>query len=69
MCSTLTRAELLNTYSCNCNDSWVPEVLNYHDFSYISFRPADYIVSAGANIYMTLQGFFNCEDPHETLLR
>jgi hypothetical protein len=64
-CSTLTKAELLTTYSCNCNDSWVPEVLSYQNFSYVSFRPADYIVSAGANIYMTLQAFFNCEDSYK----
>jgi hypothetical protein len=62
-CSTLTQAEIITTYSCNCNDSWVPEVLTFNDFSYVSFRPAEYIVSAGANIYMTLQAFFNCEDP------
>jgi len=65
MCSTLTQAEIITTYSCNCNDSWVPEILRFNDYSYVSFRPAEYIVSAGANIYMTLQAFFNCEDSNK----
>ncbi|KAG7005163.1 hypothetical protein G7Y79_00021g050300 [Physcia stellaris] len=73
MCHSLSRTELLSAYSCNCNDSWVPGIQTRYEDSqkkggshYASFRPADYIVSRGANIFMTLQVFFtfNTSNPN-----
>lgn len=68
MCHSLNRSELLTAYSCNCNDSWVSGVQQRFEApgseqgSYlVSFRPANYVISAGANVYMTLQAFFNCQ--------
>ncbi|KAI4273972.1 MAG: hypothetical protein L6R38_006207 [Xanthoria sp. 2 TBL-2021] len=66
MCHSLNRSELLTAYSCNCNDSWVSGVQQRFEAPgskqgsyYVSFRPANYVISAGANVYMTLQAFFN----------
>ncbi|KAL8759707.1 MAG: hypothetical protein Q9199_000579 [Rusavskia elegans] len=67
MCHSLNRSELLTAYSCNCNDSWVSGVQQRFEAPgseqgscYVSFRPGNYVISAGAKVYMTLQAFLNC---------
>ncbi|OCL11260.1 hypothetical protein AOQ84DRAFT_336188 [Glonium stellatum] len=69
MCSSLSRKDLLGSYSCNCNDSWVPGVQEEYPNTdtghrYVSFRPAGYVISRGANFYMTIQAFFTYNTSH-----
>jgi len=65
MCNTLTKQEVLNTMSCNCNDSWIPRVLpNFLDGDggdgkrSLSLVPQENLLT-NANV-MTVKFNFNC---------
>jgi len=66
MCDILTKEEVLNTASCNCNDSWVPLILpNFLDGNggdgkrSLSLLPKENLLTR-ANV-MTVKFNFNCK--------
>ncbi|KAF2102122.1 hypothetical protein NA57DRAFT_73559 [Rhizodiscina lignyota] len=73
-CSDYTAQHLdasIKANGCNCSDNWVPGVQELHDgpngtlsHRYISFQPQEYIVSPGANNYLTLQAYFTFNTTH-----
>jgi hypothetical protein len=66
MCNTMTQEEVLATVSCNCSDSWVPQVLpNFLDGNggdgkrSLSLLPKENLLTR-ANV-MTVKFNFNCK--------
>jgi hypothetical protein len=66
MCNSMTEEEVLSTASCNCNDSWIPNLLpNFLDGNggdgkkSLSLLPKENILTR-ANV-MTVKFNFNCK--------
>lgn len=63
MCNTLTKKEVLSTSSCNCNDSWVPNLVQNFmapdGKKSLSLLPKENLLTH-SNV-MTIKFNYNCE--------